>query len=175
MARLRTLEVGDRLGRLALETAGDGRLELRRGGREASILFLAHGVDCAGCRRYLEGPARGAPTLALWDARVIVVLPDGAPIDGPSADPPIHALREPAALSLVLDRDDRLRGRCGLGDATGLLIADRFGEVFVLRRARRATGLPDPADLDEWARFLATQCPECGVPDRPDPVGRRTG
>jgi hypothetical protein len=50
-----------------------------------------------------------------------------------------------------------------------LVVVDRYGQVYaVFDGAEEA--LPDAAALEEWFRFLATACPECGVLD--DPIGR---
>ena len=51
-----------------------------------------------------------------------------------------------------------------------LLVADRYGQVYAAYDAVRAEGLPSTQELEEWFRFLATACPECGVLD--DPIGR---
>ncbi len=48
-----------------------------------------------------------------------------------------------------------------------LAIVDRYGQVYQVADAREASGLPSAADLEEWFRFLATACPECGVLDDP--------
>ncbi len=52
-----------------------------------------------------------------------------------------------------------------------LLIVDRYGQVYAVHDATTTDELPDADALEEWFRFLATACPECGVID--DPV--RTG
>jgi hypothetical protein len=52
------------------------------------------------------------------------------------------------------------------GEAHRLLVVDRYGQVYDVRDAAVAD-LPSPADLEEWFRFLATACPECGVLDEP--------
>ena len=51
-----------------------------------------------------------------------------------------------------------------------LAIVDRYGQVYAVTDATDASDLPDAAALEEWFRFLATACPECGVLD--DPIGR---
>ncbi len=51
-----------------------------------------------------------------------------------------------------------------------VVIVDRYGQVYDATDAADTTGLPDAAALEEWFRFLATACPECGVLD--DPIGR---
>ncbi|HET7637061.1 MAG TPA: hypothetical protein VFK93_05220 [Candidatus Limnocylindria bacterium] len=46
-------------------------------------------------------------------------------------------------------------------------IVDRYGQVYEVTDADAAQQLPDAAALEEWFRFLATACPECGVLDDP--------
>lgn len=52
------------------------------------------------------------------------------------------------------------------GEATHrLVIVDRYGQVYAIHDEADADALPTPHDLEEWFRFLATACPECGVLD----------
>jgi hypothetical protein len=46
-----------------------------------------------------------------------------------------------------------------------LLIVDRYSQVYAVHEGRDASDLPDADALEEWFRFLATACPECGVID----------
>lgn len=48
-----------------------------------------------------------------------------------------------------------------------LLVLDRYGQVYAVHDAAEAAELPDAGALEEWFRFLATACPECGVLDDP--------
>lgn len=48
-----------------------------------------------------------------------------------------------------------------------LLVADRYNQVYAVHDATDASELPDVRALEEWFRFLATACPECGVIDDP--------
>ncbi len=48
-----------------------------------------------------------------------------------------------------------------------LLVADRYNQVYAVHDAADALELPDADALEEWFRFLATACPECGVIDDP--------
>ena len=50
-----------------------------------------------------------------------------------------------------------------------VVVVDRYGQVYAAFDGDEKD-LPDAAALEEWFRFLATACPECGVID--DPVGR---
>jgi hypothetical protein len=51
-----------------------------------------------------------------------------------------------------------------------LLIVDRYRQVYEVVEAASVHELPTAAELEEWFKFLATMCPECGVLD--DPIGR---
>jgi hypothetical protein len=55
------------------------------------------------------------------------------------------------------------------GEAHRVVVVDRYGQVYAVFDGDEEA-LPDAAALEEWFRFLATACPECGVLD--DPVGR---
>ena len=46
-------------------------------------------------------------------------------------------------------------------------IVDRYGQLYEKSSARDAESLPDTDALEEWFKFLATACPECGVIDDP--------
>lgn len=46
-----------------------------------------------------------------------------------------------------------------------LLIVDRYSQVYAVHESRDAADLPDADAIEEWFRFLATACPECGVID----------
>lgn len=46
-----------------------------------------------------------------------------------------------------------------------LLVVDRYGQVYAAHDEADVASLPTPHDLEEWFRFLATACPECGVLD----------
>ncbi len=43
----------------------------------------------------------------------------------------------------------------------GVLVADRWGEVYYVQEANRAAGLPSPEELIDWLRFVRNECPEC--------------
>lgn len=60
---------------------------------------------------------------------------------------------------LELDRDGSTAHR--------VVIVDRYGQVYDVTDAADATDLPDARAIEEWFKFLATACPECGVLDNP--------
>jgi hypothetical protein len=43
----------------------------------------------------------------------------------------------------------------------GLLIADRWGEIYFVGTAPRACELPGPLEILEWLRYIEYECPEC--------------
>lgn len=43
----------------------------------------------------------------------------------------------------------------------GVTVADRWGEVYYVHDAERASSLPTPAELIDWLRFVRNECPEC--------------
>jgi hypothetical protein len=46
-----------------------------------------------------------------------------------------------------------------------LLVVDRYSQVYAAHEGPDVADLPDADALEEWFRFLATACPECGVID----------
>ncbi len=48
-----------------------------------------------------------------------------------------------------------------------VVVVDRYGQVFDVVTGDAASELPSAHALEEWFRFLATACPECGVLDDP--------
>lgn len=64
--------------------------------------------------------------------------------------------------------DGRIRVMSADGTATHrLLVVDRYGQVYAVHDGLDVSGLPAPDAVEEWFRFLATACPECGVLDDP--------
>ena len=43
----------------------------------------------------------------------------------------------------------------------GVVVADRWGEVYYVQAADRASDLPAPDELIDWLRFVRNECPEC--------------
>ncbi len=151
---------------LELETEAGEPFRVPTRTRRTRVLVAGHGSGCEACRRYAERLAEAAAEFGRWDGEAIVVAgPGGAgELDVPraaggagvagSSRPPLR------------DPEGAARRRLGVPeDRVGLLIADRFGEVFLREEADEADALPEPDAVLEWLRYLATQCPECGVPD----------
>ncbi|HEX2095640.1 MAG TPA: redoxin domain-containing protein [Longimicrobiaceae bacterium] len=149
------LAAGGRLPDLALPAAPDGRsVPLRARGRSAPVVVQTHGAGCAECRAWLEGLAGVEDAVREWDGRAVVVVPEG--LD--AADRLQAASRLP--YPVLADPERRLAERLGTEDAV-VLVADQWGELFLVANAGTAHRLPDPSEVVEWLRFLAVRCPEC--------------
>lgn len=145
------LHVGDFVPMLVLPSApaGDPR-SLRTPGRLATLLVRVHHAQCEGCRAYLEALTLAASDFAAWDGRVVVLVPG-------TLDAASRVKREVAAPFTVL-ADEHEEGP--LHGQAGVVIADRYDQIFHLDDAGAGHTLPAPRELEEWLKFLATQCPE---------------
>lgn len=157
---LEGLEQGDRLPRLALPSADGSPVRLRGADRRATVLVGVHSASCPGCRRYLDEIDAAASSLELWGARLLALVPGGVEN--------ARALKSETGLSfrVVAAAKNAPAADTPAEDAV-VLIADRWGEIYHVARSGAGHELPIPPELEEWLRFLATQCPECGVPDSP--------
>lgn len=43
----------------------------------------------------------------------------------------------------------------------GVLVADRWGEIYYVTSADRTADLPTARELAEWLRYVHNECPEC--------------
>lgn len=159
------MKPGDRLPATELRDARDGSpVRLREPALGSTVLFVAHGAGCSACHSYLRDLRRLDEACRLWEARRLAVLPglevgEEALIDDPEpggSGPPVRLLADP---------DGTAVGRVAAPGTA--IVADRFGEIFHVAEAAEDhdTELPSPGDLESWLRFIAIQCPECGVPD----------
>lgn len=145
--------------------ASPANLRLPRMGRRTRVLAFPHGAACRPCRAWIDDLVDGREFLETWGARMILVVP-GSP------DVVATLAHEPGAahprVTFTADPDRSCRERFGLGvEGVGLFVADRYGEIWYADRRPRAAELPAPGELETRVRYLATQCPECGVPDEP--------
>lgn len=135
-----------------LPGAGGGAPVPLRAHRRGTVLALLGPAPSADDLAYLRALAAAEPALAAWDGRVVVVVPD---------DAAAHAV---AALALpfptAVDAAGRVADAAGAA-APALVVADQWGEVHEAAAATDAGGArawPDPADVEEWLRFLAVRC-----------------
>ena len=43
----------------------------------------------------------------------------------------------------------------------GVVVADRWGEIFFVSTESHPTALPPPEEVLDWLRFVQVRCPEC--------------
>lgn len=151
---------GGRLPTLRLPRVGGGEVEVRGDRRNPAMIFFTHSAHCAGCRAYVAELIALPDAFGVWGGRLLVILPgEGAAseaIDYPSTtDFPVR---------LLLDRESTLAHRCGVTGA-GLVVADAWGEIHFSAHAGAGHDLPMGAEVEEWLKFLAIQCPECEQPE----------
>ena len=141
---------------LTLPAAPSGApVSLRRRGRDNTVVVALHAADCGGCLEYLSALAEAHETLRDWDGRVLAVL--HGPLETAEE---IRAARG-LPFAVVADAEGRLREGWGIAGGT-LLIADQWGELFLVQPGGEGEHeFPPPAELAEWLRFVAIQCPEC--------------
>lgn len=136
------LKVADMLPDLELRAAAGGAsVPLRSPTTETTVVFRLHPFSCAGCSQYLRELARMESEFRIWDARLLVVIRSSA---GAIPDMPFG--------KLVLSEHEPTQA--------GLIVADRYGQIFYLVQSSNHHNLPAPRELEEWLKHLGTLCPE---------------
>lgn len=144
------MRVGDRLSNLRLPRADGATVHPLRGPhRDAVVVVALHDVGCDTCRDYLRALASARSRFQLWDGSVNAVAA--------TADGALQAeLR--SAVQLLVDADRELLDRVDTTAGPVTLVADRYGQVFHIH-GEDHSGM-EPRELEEWLKYLATQCPE---------------
>jgi hypothetical protein len=156
----RPIAAGDRLPpSLVARTAAPAADAPQRTSRDALVILLlpVHTAEWTG---YLSALDEAAGDIEHWYARIVVIAPTAATATAVGR----------LALRLTVNADAGAAARVRLGlapDRAALLIADRYDQVYHVVEAASAGALPAIAEVEQWTRFLATQCPECGVIDQP--------
>jgi len=157
----KSLAPGDRLPRLELSDAGGGPVRLRDPAHGAVVVAYLARPEAAEAREYLAALRAMEPEFRQWYGRTVVITGPETGVAGealPSGRPASPVVPDPAG---------ELRRGLGIEDDYALFIADRWGQLYAVWHGTTATDLLDIREIVEWLRFLATQCPECGVPDEP--------
>lgn len=155
------LPVGSRLPSL-ISRAESGELRWRDPAKGSTVAVFLQSGDRAADQDYLDELAAASPDFGLWDGRVIVVMPDAGPEHSGA-----RGGDRAGSLSVVTDLTGEAE-HCGVGRGEdAVLIADRWGQIYHGARGSSPEALPGPDEITEWLQFMATQCPECGVPDQP--------
>lgn len=150
------LAVGQALPDLRLSAAPSGApVSVRRRGRDNTVLIALHAADCEPCLAYLSALAEAHESLREWDGRVLAVL--RGPLE---AAEEIRAERK-LPFAVVVDPEGKLGRGWGIHGGA-LLIADQWGELFLVQEGRAARhDFPPPEEVAQWLRWVAIQCPEC--------------
>ena len=150
----RLIEPGERLPALPLQDSVHRRpLRLADDGRFSAAMVVLHGRECAACTEYAATLARGHTDLAGWDCRLWVVVTDHSP-DATSAPWPHLEDAVVAAAAAAVLHQHRI-------PVPGVVMMDPWHEVAAVMAAGTAHAFPPVAELLDWARYLATKCPEC--------------
>lgn len=151
-----SLARGERLPDLRLASAPTGSLVplVAPGGRLVPVVIAVDGAECDACRACVRRLADADGEMRAWDGRVVVVVPGSvadAALVTEAIHPPFPVLADPEG---TLWRRMRFHG-------AAVLVADPWGEVRFRHEGGASHDLPAPAELVDWARFVAIQCPEC--------------
>lgn len=153
------MRVGSRLPSLVSRTDGI-ELRWRDPSRGATVAVFLQSDDSDSDQAYLRGLRAAADDFRVWDGRVIVIMPGGESGSTGHAG----ALGSVAVVTEPTGEAEHCGVQVG---EDAVLIADRWGQVYHGARGASADALPNPAEIEEWLRFISTQCPECGVIDEP--------
>ncbi len=139
---------------VSLPPAPSGALVDLRGGRGPQVLIVMHSPACEECRGYVRAClgsdiVRGSE----WGGRLVVVVPGELAAAA--------ALAEAIPDAAVLADSE---GKLARGGAM-IVIADEWGEVYFVGSAGARHDFPGSAEITEWVRFIAIQCPECESPE----------
>jgi hypothetical protein len=162
------LQPGDILPTHALQPLGGGKpVRIGANRPRAQVIVVPHPRPCDACAAYIRSFEPILKQLSDEKADVLVVVNRGWDDAGPF---PVRALVD----------DGRVAGRIAVGETPTVVVADRFGQVFVRLEAGSDHEFPDHDRVLETLLDIAIRCPECGVPDVPSPAtmpeaGSRSG
>lgn len=120
------------------------REPLMRHGR-ALLLIVMHDAACSRCDEFLQSLAGAKDELSSWDMDVAVISPDA------TARIPFR---------LFVDAEDRFADAMAI-ESPAVLVVDQWRDVRELYEVGDSHNFPEIKPLIAWARYLATQCPEC--------------
>jgi len=133
-----------------MTSAAGGPVRLNPPGRQNPVIVSLH-PRCGECRAWLRRLADTIVELREWDAHVVAVAATQEDAVSLAADLPFP---------VAADAEGGFAARTGVAGA-GVVIADQWGEVHHVAGGGDGHDLPGPAEIVDWVRFLAIQCPEC--------------
>jgi hypothetical protein len=139
----------ERLPRLQL-TGPSGTLRLHAPELGAPVVLLVRNESLERARPYIRALAESLRELRDWDGRPLLITERDAGVT-----------QLPAAVATRAVWDE-----LSIEDSA-LIIADRWGVVYFMQETTTFDDLPSADEVVVWVRYLAMQCPECGVIDEP--------
>ena len=122
--------------------AGGLPVSLRPARGETTVIVWRHRFPCRVCDGYIQGVAILENEFRIWEARLLILAPSPlSPIPGASFC--THAV------------DVQLPPQ-----GAGVIVADRYGQVFYAVRTDASHQFPPTRELTEWLKYLGTLCPE---------------
>jgi hypothetical protein len=128
---------------LVSNTGADEQL-LRHG--RAMLLVVRHEAGCHSCIDYVRSLAEAKEELNSWDMDVAVISS--------------HPVAAENTFRYFVDAEHRLAGAMGI-EPPFVMVVDQWGDVKELYEAGDSHNFPNADAFIAWARYLATQCPEC--------------
>jgi hypothetical protein len=142
-AGLNELRVGQMLPDIRIPAANGGAtIPLRSARGETTVIFWRHPFACAGCDQYLQSVAEIADEFGVWDARFLILASTG-----------VSSTMVPFGTVMTETEELPING-------AGLIVADRYGQIFYVRHTDDTHELSSPRELMEWLKYLGTLCPE---------------
>lgn len=132
--------------------SGNGSNTLTARPRWSLVIALLHGLDCDGCLHFLQQLEAAQSDLTEWDGEVAIVLKQ---ISDNARTPDLAP-----SIRVLVDAEHSFESAARVV-APAILVVDQWRDVRESWEAGDAHHFPDVSELVSWARFLATQCPEC--------------
>ena len=152
MRSVRRVEIGEKLPQIHLPSLAAGfDLPLRPAGRLANVIVTTH-ADCPACVEFVENLVSRIQVIRDWDAQLLVI------VEG-NGSPSLGNRWLDNGIRIATDPQQRL-GPAGI-PTPAVLVADQWGELFVLEHAGTKHAFFSKDEIIDWVRYLAIQCPEC--------------
>jgi hypothetical protein len=139
----------ERLPRLQL-TGPSGTLRLHAPELGAPVVLLVRNESLERARPYIRALAESVRELHDWDGRPLLITERDTGVTGLPAAVATRAVWDELSI-----------------EDSALIIADRWGVVYFMQETTTFDDLPSADEVVVWVRYLAMQCPECGVIDEP--------
>ena len=120
--------------------------------RWSLVIVLLHGLECDRCLHFLQQLVEVQSDLTEWDGEVAIVLKQT------SENARIQEFG--SRMRVLVDAEHTLESATRV-IAPAVLLVDQWRDVSESWEAGDAHRFPAVSELVSWARFLATQCPEC--------------